>query len=365
MGPNGLGMDKDTKDDYLWDRSGEPDPEVRKLETMLEKLRHSRPAPEFPVIVQPSARPWRVAPLWLRFAVPAIAALLMVAGALRLLVKPKPVPVAQAGWDVVRVEGAPRLGNQTITAAAAAGKLAIGEVLETDAVSKAGINDRATGEVLVEPDTRLRLLASNSAVKRLALERGTIRATIWAPPGEFVVDTPSAVAVDLGCVYTLHVDGDGNGELHTSLGWVGFKFGERESFIPAGAMSRSKKNSGPGTPYFEDASQSFRAALSTLDFEETGSSPRAAAFSTVLKSARRRDAFTLWHLLSRVALHERGPLFDRLAALVPAPAGVTRDGVLNLDRQMLDLWWNELGLGDISLWRNYERSWSIGRTPAR
>jgi len=25
---------------------------------------------------------------------------------------------------------------------------------------------------------------------------------------------------------------------------------------------------------------------------------------------------------------------------------------------MLDLWWNQLGLGDISSWRHWERSWS-------
>jgi hypothetical protein len=33
--------------------------------------------------------------------------------------------------------------------------------------------------------------------------RRTIHAYIWAPPGEFVVDTPSAVTVDLGCACTL------------------------------------------------------------------------------------------------------------------------------------------------------------------
>ena len=28
-----------------------------------------------------------------------------------------------------------------------------------------------------------------------------------------------------------------------------------------------------------------------------------------------------------------------------------------LDRSMLDLWWDEFGLGDIQLWRHWEHSW--------
>ena len=38
--------------------------------------------------------------------------------------------------------------------------------------------------------------------------------------------------------------------------------------------------------------------------------------------------------------------------------GVTREGILRLDRPMLDDWWNSLGFGDIYLWRTYERDWS-------
>jgi len=78
----------------------------------------------------------------------------------------------------------------------------------------------------------------------------------------------------------------------------------------------------------------------------------------VLSQPRKRDALTLWHLLVRVAEADRGRVYDRLAQLVPAPAGVTRAGILHLDPQMLDLWWNELGFGDVSLWRHWERSWS-------
>jgi len=41
-----------------------------------------------------------------------------------------------------------------------------------------------------------------------------------------------------------------------------------ESFIPAGAVAAIKPNSGPGTPYFEDASAKFRSALASFDFED-------------------------------------------------------------------------------------------------
>ncbi len=37
-------------DDYLWDGSGEPDPEIQKLENTLAKFRHEGQAPEFPEI---------------------------------------------------------------------------------------------------------------------------------------------------------------------------------------------------------------------------------------------------------------------------------------------------------------------------
>ena len=38
----------DGSDDYLWDRSGEPDPEIQKLEAMLGKVQSNRPRPVLP-----------------------------------------------------------------------------------------------------------------------------------------------------------------------------------------------------------------------------------------------------------------------------------------------------------------------------
>jgi hypothetical protein len=172
------------------------------------------------------------------------------------------------------------------------------------------------------------------------------------------VDTPSAVAVDLGCVYTLHVDDSGAGLLRTTMGWVGFKLNGHESFIPAGAVCRTRPKIGPGTPYMEDAPASFRDALSKFDFATTTPAERNALLGILLVDARKNDALTIWHLLSRVSDADRPGVYDRLAVLAPPPAGVTREGILRLDRPMLDSWWNSLGFGEIYLWRTYERDWS-------
>jgi hypothetical protein len=78
----------------------------------------------------------------------------------------------------------------------------------------------------------------------------------------------------------------------------------------------------------------------------------------VLQNARAQDAVTLWHLLSRVEPGaERDRVFDRLAALVPPPDGVTRDGIRAGRRDMLDRWWERLGFGDANWWRMWKQPW--------
>jgi len=344
--------------DYLWDRSGEPDPEIQELETALAKFRHQDQPLVFPETTEPERkRRGSVLRGWRFIALAAACVLIAVFGIARLRLQ-QAVP-APTSWEVARLSGAPRIGSQSIGENNPAASLAIGQALETDADSRATIIASAVGEVSVEPNTRLRLLTTTSPGRqRLALDRGTIRAFIWAPPGEFVVDTSSARAIDLGCAYTLQVDDSGAGLLRTTMGWVGFKLGNRESFIPAGAVCPTRPKIGPGTPYFEDAAQSFRAALSAFDFAALRPGQRSERLDLIINQARRQDALTLWHLLLRVDAGDRERVYDRLRALVPPPPNVTREGILRLDQRMLDDWWSELGFGDISLWRRFERSWS-------
>jgi hypothetical protein len=220
------------------------------------------------------------------------------------------------------------------------------------------------GEVRLEPATRVGLVDAGDRSHRLSLERGVMHATIWAPPGQFRVDTPSAAAVDLGCEYTLEVADDGSGLLRVEAGWVGFESRGLSSLVPAGALCPTRPGVGPGTPYYETAPEALVRALAEIDF---GSDPaaRREALDAALAAARERDALSLWHLLARLDADGRGRAHDRLAALVPPPPGVTRDGIVRGDRAMREAWWDELGLGSSEFWRDWTGEWSDPAPPGR
>jgi hypothetical protein len=211
------------------------------------------------------------------------------------------------------------------------------------------LNLNDVGEVEVEPNTRLSVLAIRPDEQRLALDHGTIHALIWAPPGRFIVNTPSAQTVDLGCQYTLKVDADGVGLVEVSVGWVAFENEGRESFIPADAACITRPGKGPGIPYYQDASSELIDALHRFDANADQS-----AIAVIIEKARTRDAISLWHLLRRVQPDDRGRAYDRLAQFVTMPASVTREGVLEADPKMIDTLWNTLDLGDTSWWRMWK-----------
>lgn len=211
-------------------------------------------------------------------------------------------------------------------------QLAVGETLVTDADSRAKIQVADIGNVEVAPNSRVKLVKSEQTERRLSLEHGKLQAQIIAPPRLFIVDTPSAVAVDWGCAYTLEVDKGGNSKLHVTSGYVALERGGRESIVPAGAMALTKKGKGLGTPFSDSATKDFQTALYKFDFGGGGKE----SLDFILKNSRSYDTVTLWNLLSRVARNERERILDTIISFTKLPAGVTREGILDLDKNMLE-----------------------------
>jgi hypothetical protein len=222
------------------------------------------------------------------------------------------------------------------------GRMTPGKWIETDAASRITVPVGEIGSVEVQPNTRLRVVADRPQEHRFALLRGEIRAKITAPPKLFFVETASGTAVDLGCEYTLHTDENGLGLLQVTKGWVSFEWKGLESLVPAGAACRTQPSMGPGIPYFEDATERMKQALEQFGLVKSIDGGPDSTFNIILREARVRDTLTLWHLLSRVGPGEREQVFDRIAALTPVPAGVSRELALRLDPETLKRWKDEL-----------------------
>jgi predicted anti-sigma-YlaC factor YlaD len=230
-----------------------------------------------------------------------------------------------------------RAPSWEVTGFAGMSRLRAGEVLQTDSSSEARIKIANIGQLTVDPNTRIRLLVTQADQHRIALYRGSVEATTWAPPRLFVVETPAATAVDLGCKYTLKVEDDGSSLLHVTLGLVALERNDRETVVPAGAFCRTRAGTGPGTPFFEDSSAQLQSALDQVDSLPEGSE-RTRQLEIVLRESHIRDAVSLWHLIPRLDADSRGLIYDRLAELLPPPAGVPRDAIIRLDPKALDAW---------------------------
>ena len=339
---------KDEPNDYLWDGTGVSDDEVARLERVLAPLRSRAPLaplPDRPVLAaRPVSRIMRVL-----IGLTAAAAIVLAAGAAWFTHGQR-----RAGWAVETLAGTPVVDGRVL---GSSGRLGVGKWLETGESAKARVSVGQIGRVDVDPNTRVQLVESRGREHRMSLQQGTIHAQIWAPPKFFFVNTPSAVATDLGCAYTLNVDETGAGLVRVTHGWVGFDFNGRESFIPEGAVCATRPGVGPGTPHYDDAPVGYGEALDLLDFGSADALRRADALDRVLTSSRRRDALTLWHLLTRGSRDERTKVFGRMSVLVPPPRGVTEDAVLRGDKRATDRWWNELGLESASWWRIWIKEW--------
>jgi len=314
-------------DDYLWDRSGTPDPEVERLEQLLGRYKH-----EAPLKVAPMRRrrwPW--------LAAAAVLAVVLGLGWLGIRLHwPAGDP-----WAIETVDGVATVDGTQIERH---DRFGIGETLVTGPKSRVTVLVARVGEVEIGPDSELQLVTTRRGRHRIELRRGTVHARVWAPPFTFAVGTPAGLASDIGCAFTLTYE-ETQGMLRVTSGWVDFDGDTRSALVPQGAQSELDRERGPGTPYWDDAPPALREALRAYDTKASHT-----ALAHVLAAARPRDAMSVHHMLERAPREFRGPLFDRLAELAPPPAGVTREGILDRDQRMLDAWREDLGLGGVKRW---------------
>jgi hypothetical protein len=322
-----------SENDYLWDGAGEPDPSVQKLERTLGALRYQPSPLRFKAPAPRQSTLWR----WV-----ALAASLVLVSAGLWLAFSSPESQAPSGKSVAitTLSGTPHIENKTFNHQT---QLAQGQWLETNAESTAKITLPNIGQVVVSPNSRVKLVELAEDQQRLELSQGTIEAKVTAPPRLFVIDTPSAKAVDLGCAYTLQVDNTGGSTLHVTSGYVSLEANEKTSIVPAGARCHSRIELGPGTPFFDDAPDSYQAALNRLDMNQGTKED----LLEILRLSQAKDTLTLWHLLPRINASWRSDVLTAIAQFAPLPSTVSEKDILAADKEALNVWRRSL----IQFWK--------------
>ncbi|MEZ4439351.1 MAG: hypothetical protein R3B72_09695 [Polyangiaceae bacterium] len=351
-----------SSNDYLWDPESSPDDDVVELEDALAPLRHAGRAPDFSRVVVPADT---TRSRWGRF--PLLALGLAAAAAVALFLQREPDPavpsgrdgavvgpatsavvVEPRGWVVDVVGGAPTCDGEVMDRGA---RLVPGTWLETNADARAALRVPTTeeegtaewGTTEVGPATRLRILDASGSHQprsrrrsghRLEVTRGHVVVMLNAPAEAFVIVTPFAEVVDLGCRYDLRV-ADDHLELDVTSGEVALRRDGAEVRVPAGATAEARAGA-LGLPRARDTSDAFEAALERWAAESPDGEVDTA-LDELLASAEGRDAITLHHLAQRLGASDRRRVLDRLFAL-GAPAA-RRAALETGDRDAFEALW--------------------------
>jgi hypothetical protein len=248
-------------------------------------------------------------------------------------------------WSVEKISGYPVVESSVLTGQ---GIIKVGEKLFTDSESRARLKVGAIGEIDIEPESEIEITETRSSEYRLILSKGKISVRTWVAPKLFSIKTPSAVITDLGCMYYLSVDDKASTTIQVKSGWMLVENKNSKSLLPAGTICISKISAEPGTPFAIDASTTFKESLHILDSENSSTQELAH----LLSEARQKDLITLFHLLKRLDQESRGIIYDRISSLFKMPQRITREGIVNGEKDMVGRLWTELGLGSISLYQN-------------
>ena len=327
-------------EDYLWDGSGQ-DPEVARLEGLLGGLGHDAPlAP-----LKPRRRTRAI-------AIASIGAAALAAAVIAAVVlgrRPASPSVAtgacadrgEPGFRFAVTGAGARCGG----AEARGGVLPVGAWLETTGGAEARVRIADIGDVTLLGGSRLRAVATGPDQHRLELAQGRLRAKVNAPPRLFIVDTPAAAAVDLGCAYELEVDGAGRTRLSVTTGVVSLEGKHRAAYVPAG-IEVVTVGGEPGTPLRRDAGATLRDAVTRFDAGD------AAALPALIDATGGCDTITLWNLLARTDGDARRAVFTRLDTLTLRPEWVLEQSVLAGNPDAIEAWRSDL-----------ESSWIVGLSP--
>lgn len=317
---------------YLWDRTGTPDPTTAQLEHALRPLRFSG-------TLHPPAEPAR---RWLRPLALAAAVALISLGAWMSLRHQSPrtaPPATTPTWTVASSVGKVHLSDPVAVKAAATER-----TLSTDESGRAVLACGEHSTVNVESNTRMRFVDGDPLHPWVSLASGSLFTQVSAKDRPVLVGVPGgSIAIRPGAAASISVD-EQSGSAHTTCkrGELHIAWSDRQTRVLGPATCAITRDLGPALPLPASMSPAACGVVEELAglLAYGAKSPKQAddMLRTFLAGATREQAPLLWNLLWRVEGDQRRAVRDRLAFLIKQPK-MHPDAVLKLDPAAMDAWW--------------------------
>ncbi|MGD8307277.1 MAG: RNA polymerase sigma factor [Ignavibacteria bacterium] len=237
-------------------------------------------------------------------------------------------------WTVSTISGTTLLNSRPI-----AGKTIVSgdDFLTTDLSSTAELRIETLAKIEIEPDSKLQRLGSDNRAKLLV---GKLNVSTTSENDYLFLEVPSAVVEEyyLNNDYVVSIDDIGNTELEVTSGWLQVVDENVIAVVPEGYKIRVLKGIGIGVPV------SYRSftSLSPLLEEYLFAGRNIVVLSSILDMAAPSEAITLWNLLYRVTPAQRDMVYGKLNTLVPRPINISKDDIMKLNEEMLQLWLEEI-----------------------
>ena len=238
-------------------------------------------------------------------------------------------------WNISEHSGTYLINNKT----ASEPELSSEDIVSTEASSTVTINIPDVGNTRLLQNTTLKRLDEKNTAQLIS---GDLDIKNAGALENFKLVIPSATIEDFytGNNYTVSTDEEGNSLIKLSVGWLRiYNKNLEESIFPQSFEVKVSKEQGLGLPYSSESDSAYIAHLEEYLFN--GKSLNVLGI--VLSNSTSRDAITLWNLLKRVEDEmQRNQVYTWLAKLVPPPSTVNKDGILNLDPEMMQAWLDEI-----------------------
>lgn len=213
-----------------------------------------------------------------------------------------------------------------------------GDRIETGNGSRLRVNIPNAGRFELDENSSVTLQKAKDEDNILRLNYGTLSvfSSVFQPG--LTVNSDSVTVHDPGSIFKVSLDKKSQTTVEVVIGLVDVTFMSKTVKIARGYKCDISEDKGIMIPYHKYASVTFMDALNNF---ENGNNPEQN-LQMIIQSAKETDALTLLCLLGEVKPNNRLILFDKLNELFLMPTGVTQQGVMQLNPEMLNQWWDEI-----------------------